>query len=90
MRSWREQAVENLQEFGEQSWVVLVLATVEEIGELAQALLHHEYENGDPERVTARETRMRALKPCPSCSPTRTSQQRLPTEKTEQSDGRDA
>ena len=53
MDSWREQAVENLQRFGEQSWVVLTLATVEEIGELAQALLHYEYEDGDAERVTA-------------------------------------
>ena len=52
MDSWREQALENRQTYGEQSWPVLALATIEEAGELAQALLQHEYEDGDPARVT--------------------------------------
>lgn len=52
MDSWRRQARDNIREYGDQSVPVLTLATVEEAGELAQALLHHEYENGDPERVT--------------------------------------
>jgi len=52
MRSWRSQARRNLEKWGEQSYPVLVLATVEELGELAQALLEHEHEGGDPERIS--------------------------------------
>ena len=51
MRSWREQARENLEEWGEQTYPELALATIEEIGELAQALLEHEYEDGAADRI---------------------------------------
>ena len=51
MRSWRSQARRNFEKWGEQSYPVLVLATVEEIGELAKALLENEYEDGDPKRI---------------------------------------
>ena len=51
MRRWRQQAQRNLLEWGEQSYPVLALAIVEELGELAQALLEHEYEDGDAERM---------------------------------------
>lgn len=51
MRSWREQARENLETWGEQTYPELALATIEEIGELAQALLEHEYEDGAADRI---------------------------------------
>ena len=51
MRKWRQQARRNLLEWGEQSYPVLALAIVEELGELAQAVLEHEYEGGDAERI---------------------------------------
>lgn len=61
MRSWREQARRNLDEWGEQTYPELVLATVEEIGELAQALLEHEYEDGAADRIPAELTDVGAL-----------------------------
>lgn len=51
MESWVEQAEENLEKWGEQSWIVLSLATLEELGELAQALLEHEHEGGEAARI---------------------------------------
>jgi hypothetical protein len=51
MHSWREQATENLDRCGEQSWIELGLAFVEELGEAAQALLEYEFEDGDAERI---------------------------------------
>lgn len=51
MRKWRDRARSNLLEWGEQSYPVLALAIVEELGELAQAILEHEHEGGDPERI---------------------------------------
>ena len=51
MRKWRQKARRNLLEWGEQSYPVLALAIVEELGELAQALLEHEYEDGAAERI---------------------------------------
>ena len=51
MRSWRERAHENLETWGEQTYPELVLATIEEIGELAQALLEYEYEDGAADRI---------------------------------------
>ena len=51
MRKWRQKARRNLLEWGEQSYPVLALAIVEELGELAQAILEHEYEGGDAQRI---------------------------------------
>ena len=51
MRSWRDQARKNLETWGEQTYLELALATVEEIGELAQAILEHEYEDGAADRI---------------------------------------
>ena len=51
MRKWRSRARSNLLEWGEQSYPVLALATVEELGEIAQAFLEYEYEDGDAERI---------------------------------------
>lgn len=51
MHSWREQAIKNVREYGDQTWVVLAFALVEEFGELARAILHYEYENGSAEQV---------------------------------------
>ena len=51
MQSWREQARSNLAKYGDQTWAVLALATLEELGELCRAVLHHEYEGGDAESV---------------------------------------
>lgn len=51
MCRWRRKAVANLEKWGEQSYVVLALAIVEELGELAQALLEYEHEDGAAERI---------------------------------------
>ena len=51
MRKWRSRARSNLLEWGEQSYPVLALSIVEELGELAQAFLEHEYQDRDAERI---------------------------------------
>lgn len=46
---WRDKAEENVEEWGEQSFEQLLLASQEELGELTQAYLQSEYEEGSLE-----------------------------------------
>ena len=50
-RAWAEQAAGNVDRWGDQSVETLLLATQEELGELAQAHLEARDEDGDRERV---------------------------------------
>ena len=50
-REWYDKAVENVVEWGLQSEETLLLAMMEEMGELTQAFLEAEHEGGDQERV---------------------------------------
>lgn len=50
---WRTKARENVDEWGLQDVDTLLLATQEELGELAQAHLEAEHEDGNPERRQA-------------------------------------
>ena len=61
MIDWRNQAVANLRTWGEQTWPTLVLAFVEELGELAQAILEYYAEDGDPQRIPDELTDVGAL-----------------------------
>lgn len=51
-RRWQAKAADNLAQWGPQSVPVLLLAMQEEQGELAQAYLEAEYENGDASRIS--------------------------------------
>jgi NTP pyrophosphatase (non-canonical NTP hydrolase) len=48
---WRRKAEENVEEWGLQDVETLLLAMQEEMGELAQAHLEAEHEDGDPTRI---------------------------------------
>lgn len=48
---WREKATENVDEWGLQSVETLLLAMQEEQGELVQAYLESEHEDGDAGRI---------------------------------------
>lgn len=48
---WEKKAVENLNRWGEQSLSELLLATQEELGELTQAVLEADVEDGDPDLI---------------------------------------
>lgn len=48
---WRHKAEENVDEWGLQDVETLLLAMQEEMGELAQAHLEAEHENGDRTRI---------------------------------------
>lgn len=48
---WEKKAIENLNRWGEQSLRELLLATQEELGELTQAVLEADAEDGDPDRI---------------------------------------
>ncbi len=50
-RIWAEQAAANVDRWGDQSVETLLLATQEELGELAQAHLEARDETGDRQRV---------------------------------------
>jgi NTP pyrophosphatase (non-canonical NTP hydrolase) len=50
-KRWQRKAEENIDEWGKQSIDTLLLATMEELGELAQAYLEARYEDGNPARV---------------------------------------
>lgn len=50
---WREKAEENVEEWGLQEIDTLLLAMQEEQGELAQAYLESEYEDGDAARIAS-------------------------------------
>ncbi|UIP01707.1 hypothetical protein Hbl1158_17030 (plasmid) [Halobaculum sp. CBA1158] len=50
---WRERAEENVEEWGLQEIDTLLLAMQEEQGELAQAYLEAEHEDGDAARIAA-------------------------------------
>lgn len=61
MKPWVEQAHANRVRWGDQSWPVLILATIEELGELAQAVLEHYHEDGSAERIPDELTDLGAL-----------------------------
>lgn len=48
---WREKAEENIEKWGLQDVDTLLLAMQEEQGELSQAYLEAEYEDGDARRI---------------------------------------
>ena len=48
---WLSRASENVERWGLQDTETLLLAMTEELGEISQAHLEAEHENGDPERV---------------------------------------
>lgn len=48
---WEQQATENVEKWGLQDLESLLLATQEELGELTQAVLEANHEDGDPERI---------------------------------------
>lgn len=48
---WNEKAEKNMDKWGIQDPVVILLAIQEELGELTQAYLEATYENGEKERV---------------------------------------
>lgn len=50
---WQQKADENTETWGEQTVPTLLLAMVEELGELAQAHLEARAEGGDPARIGA-------------------------------------
>lgn len=48
---WTEKAMENREKWGTQSLETLLLASMEELGELTQAYLEHRHEDGEFERL---------------------------------------
>lgn len=50
-REWGDKAEENIAKWGVQGLDTLVLAATEELGELSQAYLESEYEDGDSNRI---------------------------------------
>lgn len=48
---WHRQARENVEKWDLQDLEMLLLATQEELGELTQAVLEANHEDGDPERI---------------------------------------
>lgn len=48
---WKDKAEENIGEWGEQNIETLLLAMQEELGELTQAFLEYQHEDGDRERI---------------------------------------
>lgn len=51
VRRWEVKAEENIEKWGVQTHEELLLAMVEELGELSQAYLEHNYEDGDRDRI---------------------------------------
>ena len=49
--AWADQAATNVEQWGEQSFETLLLATQEELGELAQAHLEARDESADRDRI---------------------------------------
>ena len=50
-KPWENKAHENLDKWGMQDKGTLILAMVEELGELSQAYLQHTHEDGDYNRI---------------------------------------
>lgn len=48
---WIDKAVENIEEWGRQSWLEYIAAITEEVGELSKAILEWKFEGGDPRRI---------------------------------------
>lgn len=53
IKRWQQKADANLDEWGLQDRETLLLAIQEEVGELSQAHLEAEYEDGDSDRLAA-------------------------------------
>lgn len=51
LQNWQDKARENVEKWGLQDRRTLVLAMLEELGELTQAVLEHEAEDGDYQRM---------------------------------------
>ena len=50
-KEWLKKSKENLIRFGEQDFNILLIGTMEELGELAEAYLKYKYENGKFNRI---------------------------------------
>lgn len=61
LQIWQEKARENVEEWGLQDRQTLLLAVQEELGELTQASLEHDYEDGDVQRMFAETEDLGAL-----------------------------
>ncbi|EMA11589.1 hypothetical protein C437_01715 [Haloarcula vallismortis ATCC 29715] len=51
MTDWFEKADQNIEEWGDQDLETLLLCMQEELGELTQAVLQYQHEEGEAERI---------------------------------------
>ena len=51
IRTWKEKARENIKKWGLQDEPTLILAMMEELGELSQAYLQFKHESGNKDRI---------------------------------------